>query len=445
MTQLTATFTVTIKTKPDGDYYFDHDDLVRNVVPWIEGGLDDRDDIAEVTITEQATEEAHAELRHARAALARIRQMADYWEQHLPEVIRTPAVVSALRAAMERAESAAVSAAVAPPTTTTHGLSVQHADALWDAVAIPGPRTATYPEQHERVCRAVREIIDELTPARDEEANHTDLRETVAAAIARYDYEVGLSSDGVPRRHHHGQADAVLAALQQYLDIGDAEAWCKACRRVWEGPHHHCEPAPTDQAAEIERLRAENGRMRHELEVMYGGAFDKLPEPAAVSAAVAPPTHQTTAEAALAAVEAALGDTLLPDAREEALAGIAAVLPEAADRAAVYAEVAERLAADAEQGDKDGLTRIYRRSAAKQVREWADELLRMAGETATETPAAVLTESERKMLAYALDQAQEHIWSRDGFTDEDQAAVDSLRRLTTDEPATGARQDGAHQ
>jgi len=57
--------------------------------------------------------------------------------------------------------------------------------------------------------------------------------------------------------------------------------------------------------------------------------------------------------------------------------------------------------------------------------------------------AAVLTESERKMLAYALDQAQEHIWSRDGFTDEDQAAVDSLRRLTTDEPAAGARQDGA--
>ncbi|MGW5509927.1 hypothetical protein ACWEV9_19450 [Streptomyces albogriseolus] len=49
----------------------------------------------------------------------------------------------------------------------------------------------------------------------------------------------------------------------------------------------------------------------------------------AVSAAVAPPT-QAAAEAALAAVEAALGDQLLPDAREEALAGIATVLPEAA-------------------------------------------------------------------------------------------------------------------
>jgi hypothetical protein len=35
-------------------------------------------------------------------------------------------------------------------------------------------------------------------------------------------------------------------------------------------------PAPTDQAADLERLRTENARMRHELEVMYGGAFDSL-------------------------------------------------------------------------------------------------------------------------------------------------------------------------
>ncbi|MBM7088099.1 hypothetical protein JTP67_05935 [Streptomyces sp. S12] len=64
---------------------------------------------------EQAAEEAHAELKHAHAALARIRQMADHWEQHLPEVIRTPAVVSALRAALDRVSSAVV----APPTDQT--------------------------------------------------------------------------------------------------------------------------------------------------------------------------------------------------------------------------------------------------------------------------------------------------------------------------------------
>lgn len=50
---------------------------------------------------------------------------------------------------------------------------------------------------------------------------------------------------------------------------------------------------------------------------------------------------------------------------------------------------------------------------------WADQQL-----------LTTLTDAERTMLAYALDQAQERIWSEDGFTDEDQAAVTSLRRLT---------------
>jgi hypothetical protein len=45
----------------------------------------------------------------------------------------------------------------------TAGLSVQHADALWDAIAIPGPRTPTFTEQHERVCRAVANIVFEVT------------------------------------------------------------------------------------------------------------------------------------------------------------------------------------------------------------------------------------------------------------------------------------------
>lgn len=56
------------------------------------------------------------------------------------------------------------------------------------------------------------------------------------------------------------------------------------------------------------------------------------------------------------------------------------MLPPPADRAAVYAEVAARLLADAEEGAKDGFTRIYRRSAADRVRVWANEL---AAETQT--------------------------------------------------------------
>lgn len=55
------------------------------------------------------------------------------------------------------------SAGVSP--ATGHRLSVQHADALWDAVAIPGPDTPTFTVQHQRVCRAVADILDEMTPA----------------------------------------------------------------------------------------------------------------------------------------------------------------------------------------------------------------------------------------------------------------------------------------
>lgn len=67
---------------------------------------------------------------------------------------------------------------------------------------------------------------------------------------------------------------------------------------------------------------------------------------------------------------------VVDDPRNIAAVALGAV---ATGRAAVYVEVAERLAADAEQGDKDGLTRIYRRSAARQVRAWGEELRRLAG------------------------------------------------------------------
>lgn len=50
---LSAVLTVTIETRDGGDYYFDHDDLMAQVIPWIEGALDDRDDIARVTIEAQ--------------------------------------------------------------------------------------------------------------------------------------------------------------------------------------------------------------------------------------------------------------------------------------------------------------------------------------------------------------------------------------------------------
>lgn len=50
--------------------------------------------------------------------------------------------------------------------------------------------------------------------------------------------------------------------------------------------------------------------------------------------------------------------------------------------------------------------------------------------------AAVLSPAERTMLTYALNQAQLRIWSVGGVTDEEQAAVVSLRRLAGEAAAT---------
>jgi hypothetical protein len=205
-------------------------------------------------------------------------------------------------------EPAAVSAAVAPPTAPTHGLSVPHADALWDAVAIPGPHTPTYPEQHERVCRAVRDILDELTPARDETADWD-------ALVREADR---LRRDGKALHARAEELDTQLAALRQQVT----------------------EPADT----------------------------------AAVS-------RDRVAEAALAAVETALCDTLLPDAREEALARLTRVLPEVADRAAVLADVERAIrTATSSCGYKaeDGCDFCNGVDAA------LDQVRRMADETATE-------------------------------------------------------------
>lgn len=51
-----------------------------------------------------AATERRTERDRLRAVVARVAQMADAWEQRLPEVIRTPAVVSAIRAALEAAD-----------------------------------------------------------------------------------------------------------------------------------------------------------------------------------------------------------------------------------------------------------------------------------------------------------------------------------------------------
>ncbi|MEU2924164.1 hypothetical protein ABZ636_03755 [Streptomyces sp. NPDC007251] len=158
------------------------------------------------------------------------------------------------------------------------------------------------------------------------------LRARIAEALYRHEWpgkQIWQQALAMDRETFEAMADAVLALL----------------------------PEQADRAAEMDRLRTENGRMRHELEVMYGGAFDSLkPEPADRAA-----------------------DGHLCGNCEGVDPNSCLTRPKADSKAAVYAEVADRLATDAEQGDKDGLTRIYRRSAARQVRAWGEELRRLAG------------------------------------------------------------------
>ena len=56
--------------------------------------------------------------------------------------------------------------------------------------------------------------------------------------------------------------------------------WCSHCpgRSVFE-ELAAWQVGAMDRPDEMDRLRTENERMRHELEVMYGGAFDRLADP----------------------------------------------------------------------------------------------------------------------------------------------------------------------
>lgn len=102
--------------------------------------------------------------------------------------------------------------------------------------------------------------------------------------------------------------------------------------------------------------------------------------------------------------------------------GVDVLIPPFASRSDILRDAADKLWALANRLTERGQGVLW---AAGRLRRMADEV-----QPSTEVQASVtLTSAERKMLTFALDEAQEKIWSQDGFTDEDQAAVDSLRRL----------------
>ncbi|MFI5814915.1 hypothetical protein ACIA7S_28650 [Streptomyces sp. NPDC051643] len=83
------------------------------------------------------------------------------------------------------------------------------------------------------------------------------LNRSVALALHKYDYEHGLTVNDTPGKHHHGEASEALAAITSYLTIADADAWCKACRRIWEGPRHRCESDAEQRYAALQQEHAQ--------------------------------------------------------------------------------------------------------------------------------------------------------------------------------------------
>ena len=81
-----------------------------------------------------------------------------------------------------------------------------------------------------------------------------NLRQRVARAIHRYDNHHALSGNDIPRKHHYGEADFVLAELRTELGAVAAlrqvsRGYCPACGRS--------DAAPTVADWEAERQRAE--------------------------------------------------------------------------------------------------------------------------------------------------------------------------------------------
>ena len=64
------------------------------------------------------------------------------------------------------------------------------------------------------------------------------------------------AGEWLPLSVRRAVARAVLAAVQEHLEIDDAEAWCKTCRRVWGGPRHQCETDTEQRLAQVEALAA---------------------------------------------------------------------------------------------------------------------------------------------------------------------------------------------
>lgn len=88
---------------------------------------------------------------------------------------------------------------------------------------------------------AADELLHRLRPTT---ALSEHLTETIDEAFSN-NYQPGVGLDTA------AMTTAVLGALTDHLDIGDAEAWCQTCRRAWDGKHHRCESDAEQRVARV--------------------------------------------------------------------------------------------------------------------------------------------------------------------------------------------------
>lgn len=174
------------------------------------------------------------------------------------EADRVRSLIADLETAVEGRAAMRAAVPAPAPASQTHGLSVQHADALWDAIATPGPDRPTFVEQHEGVCRVVAGIIGELTPGAEPPADRAALRDRITAAIKSVPGYY-LTDDEAREA-----ADAVLAvlpppadraaeehrlALSRALGLGTGAPWDAIHERVADLRRMADEAQPATQAA----------------------------------------------------------------------------------------------------------------------------------------------------------------------------------------------------
>jgi hypothetical protein len=91
---------------------------------------------------------------------------------------------------------------------------------------------------------AIQERATELAAAvsavRPPATDRTALRQRVAAALVRYDWNAGLSGRVTPSEHHYGEADAVLAVLPDPADRAAVDAVRELHQPMERGPFTIC-------------------------------------------------------------------------------------------------------------------------------------------------------------------------------------------------------------